>query len=538
MSPTPPTLVLTGMMATGKTSVGRELARRLGRPFTDLDAVVEGAAGMSIADIFAREGDAGFRARERAAVAALDGATHAVIATGGWTMGEARNRTFLESIGRVVCLTATPEALVSRLGAVDVAARPRLAGAPILERVRTILDERRPVYDSVPLQVDTTARDVPVVADAVLALVAATEGLDVRALPVRTPSGGYPVLIGNGLTDASGPLLVARGIGNGVAIVTDTTVSRLYCARVRDAAARAGMQPAVIEIPAGETAKTMDTVSALYRAFLDADLDRGGTVVALGGGVVGDTAGMAAATYLRGVRFVPVPTTLLAMVDASIGGKVGVNLPEGKNLVGAFHHPALVVADPSVLATLPEPTLRDGLAEVVKAALVGDADLLADLADHGPPDRVDAPGWAALILRAVAVKAAIVAEDPHEHGRRALLNLGHTFAHGLELATGYRISHGAAVAVGLVAATRLAVRLGLAAPSLSVDVTGVLDRLGLPTAYHGSPADAVLAAMRPDKKRRDGRLRFVLPRAVGDVVVVDDVATADVLAVLGTVRVP
>ncbi len=284
---------------------------------------------------------------------------------------------------------------------------------------------------------------------------------------------------------------------------------------------------------AGEGAKSLATAAHLYDAAVSAELERGDTILALGGGVVGDTAGFVAATYLRGVRLVPVPTTLLAMVDASVGGKTGVNLPAGKNLVGAFHQPALVAADPAVLATLPAEVLRDGLAEIVKAAVIGDPPLLDQLEHAGAPPAGEAAAWAQIVGRAVRVKAAIVSDDPHEAGRRALLNLGHTFGHAFETASGYRLSHGQAVSLGLVAAAQLGARLGRADPELAGRLARILGRLGLPTRGHGLAPEAVLRAMAVDKKRRAGRLRFVIPAAPGAAAVADDVRDADVLAVLG-----
>jgi len=315
-------------------------------------------------------------------------------------------------------------------------------------------------------------------------------------------------------------------------VVADAKVGPGLGPRLERSLQAAGIQARRAGMAAGEGAKTLATVADLYHAFLAADLDRDGTVAALGGGVVGDVAGFAAATYLRGVRLVHLPTTLLAMVDAALGGKTGVDLPQGKNLVGAFHQPALVLADPAVLAGLPPSELRHGLAEVVKTALVGDARLLRLLEIGGAPEPGDAAAWTEIVTRCVRVKAALVGADPWDHGVRQRLNLGHTFAHGLEAAGGYAMPHGQAVAVGLVAACRLAARLGLAEDGLALEVEHVLRRLGLPvTALDSDPA-AVWAAMAHDKKRRGGRLRLVLPRALGVVETVSDVPPEEVLAVL------
>jgi 3-dehydroquinate synthetase len=261
-------------------------------------------------------------------------------------------------------------------------------------------------------------------------------------------------------------------------------------------------------------------------------------VVTLGGGATSDAAGFAAATYLRGVPHVPVPSSLLAMVDAAIGGKTGVNLDAGKNLVGAFHFPALVLVDSGLLATLPGPELVAGLAEVLKAGLIGDPELVSLLDRQGGAIAAGDADWPELIARSVSVKAQIVAEDPWELGRREHLNLGHTFAHALEAASDYALAHGPAVGIGLLAAARLGRDLGLTEDHLPERVERILRRLGLPVGYPGSAPVRVLAAMGVDKKRRGGRLRFVLPKAVGDVTVVDDVPESAVLGILDTILRP
>lgn len=545
-------LILAGMPGSGKTTVGRRLAEALGWAFVDLDAEIARAAGMPIAAIFAEEGEVGFRARERAAVAALAAgiaaapAAGTVVATGGGTLAEAENRRLLASLGTLVCLTAPPEVLAQRLAGEEPGARPLLAPAGDPSALAALLHARQPLYDSLPWQVETGGRDPPAVADAVLALAGLAETLDLEALPVRAPDdpadprgprGGYAVLLGAGALDALGPLLRARGVGGRALVVSDGAVGPLYAARAVASLEGAGIPARPATMGRGEAAKSLGTVVRIYAAALEAGLDREGTIVALGGGVVGDTAGFAAASYLRGIRLVQVPTTLLAMVDAAIGGKTGVNLPAGKNLAGAFKQPALVLADPALLASLPERELRGGLAEVVKAALIGEPLLFEDLEQAGAPAPGDAAAWSGLVLRAARVKAGIVGADPVERGPRLWLNLGHTFAHALERAGNYRLPHGEAVAVGLVAAARLAAHLELLAdPALPGRVEALLARLGLPTRWGGPAVEAVLEAMRPDKKRREGRLRFVLPVALGAVQVHEAVPEALVRAVLAETR--
>ena len=357
------------------------------------------------------------------------------------------------------------------------------------------------------------------------------------AVPVTTPDGTYDVLLGRGLLEQAGQLLQERRLTGRVAVVTDTNVGPLHVARVLGGLAAAGLTSLTIEVPAGEAHKTLEMVRSLYDAFLDANLDRGDTVLALGGGVVGDMAGFAAATYMRGMPLVQAPTTILAMVDASIGGKVGVDLPRGKNLVGAFKQPALTVADLSTLDTLPVEEVRAGLAEVVKHGIIADPELFVML-EQGA-FRVDKAGAAEhlpILARAVAVKVDVVSEDPYEGGRRMVLNLGHTFAHALETRSGYAMRHGEAVAVGLVAAARVACEMALCGADLPPRVEALLQRIGLPIRYRGPTPDSLWEAMAVDKKRRSGRPRFVLPQAIGQVVIREDVPQQPVLMVLGELR--
>jgi 3-dehydroquinate synthase len=363
---------------------------------------------------------------------------------------------------------------------------------------------------------------------------------------VRHPGGAYPIYLGSGLLGGIGRLSQELDLGRQVALVTTPPVGDEYAASVVESLVEAGFEVDVCTVPDGEAYKTLDTVRLVYDCLIDAGLDRSGVVVALGGGVVGDMAGLAAATYLRGVRFVQVPTSLLAMVDSSVGGKVAVDHPRGKNLIGAFKQPEAVIIDTRTLSTLPAEEFASGLAEVVKTGLIGDPDLFEQIEAHGP-----APlPW--IIERAVRVKAAVVEEDPYERRRRAVLNLGHTFGHALELLSHYQLSHGEGVSIGLVAAARLSVRLGFCDPELPGRIEGLLARPGAtgvalpiecgdhlpergPSEARPAPtATAIWEAMASDKKRQGKKLRFILMRAVGDVFVTDAVEQEDVLAVLRT----
>jgi 3-dehydroquinate synthase len=362
------------------------------------------------------------------------------------------------------------------------------------------------------------------------------------ALGVDTPEGRYVIVIEPGLLSRLGLELEQRGLKGKTVVVTNTTVAVLYGAALE----RALPEAAVISIPDGEQHKTLDTVRQLYDQFVDAGLDRSGMVIAFGGGVLGDTAGFAAATYMRGVRLVHMPTTLLSMVDSSVGGKVGVDLPQGKNLVGAFKQPEIVLIDPDVLQTLPGRELRCGMAEVIKHGLIADPELFDRVFKlHQPPNWLDDQtqnprsyfeALTRLLPRSIQVKINLVEEDPFEHNVRAFLNLGHTFGHAVEQVSGYRWLHGQAVGLGLVAAARLSHRLGLCDAALVERTEAITRAVGLPQHLNGLDAEAIYAAMRTDKKWRNGRSRFVLLEGLGKPTIIENVAQSEVIAVLESLK--
>jgi 3-dehydroquinate synthase len=532
-------LVLTGFMGTGKTVVGREVATRLGRKFVDTDRLIEERAGRSIPDIFEHDGEAAFRTMEADVCRELRRPRGLVVATGGWTLGTPDNRAAVEAGGRVICLRTDVRSVVERLGSAQ--GRPMLRDPDWTWRLRSLLAQRLATYLSFPLQVNCSRLTIGQAADRVLGLwedfgehAVGAMGLP-AALPVVVEETGYSVLIGAGVFQSAGMLVAALGRATGSAIITDDVVAPLYAPQLTASLQRAAdppasapglAQPMLAVMPAGEEHKTLGTVTGLYAQLLAGKLDRGGLVVALGGGVVGDVAGFTAATYMRGVELVQLPTTLLAMVDSSVGGKTGVDLPEGKNLAGAFKQPALVLIDPTVLSTLPEAEVRAGLAEVVKAGVIGAPTLFEQL-EQGRLDDM-----AALIRQAVTVKIEVVQADPYEQGRRAVLNLGHTFGHAFELLSDFRLRHGEAVAIGMVVAARLAARLRRCEPATTMRIEATLRRLGLPTVAPDYSPEAVWAAMTSDKKKQGSRLRFVLPSAIGRVEVCDDVPQSVVLEVL------
>lgn len=366
-----------------------------------------------------------------------------------------------------------------------------------------------------------------------------------QTITVTHPGGSYPIYLGEGALAQTGQWLAELGYRGRCAVITNEVVGHHHAEPLLRSLREAEFEPACLYTPDGEAFKTLATVADLYNQLIEAKLDRRSPIIALGGGVLGDTAGFAAATYLRGVPFVQIPTTLLSMVDASVGGKVGVDLPQGKNMVGAFKQPEMVVIDPGVLATLPGPEFRAGLAEVVKHGII-DAPALFEALEEGsrgaeeqgsggenPSPRFAILHPSSFLYEAVMVKVRVVQKDPFEQGWRAVLNLGHTFGHAFERLSNFELRHGEGVAIGLACAARLSTRLGYCPAETTARIIMLLQKLGLPTQPPAYPPAEVWAAMGSDKKRQGTALRFILPRAIGEVGIFDNVEQADVEAILG-----
>ena len=516
-----PNLVLAGFMGTGKTAVGRAVAAELRMPFLDLDDAIARTAGLTIAQVFAAEGEAGFRARERVALRDAACLSGTVIATGGGAPLQRASFAPLAQSGLVVLLTADPDELARRLG--EGSDRPLLRG-DLRARIGELLDARRTEYDRLGAPVITTGRPVADVATEVAQRYRAAGPAGEVSLAVPTGETTTRVIVGHGALARSASALREALPGTlRAAIVADSAVEQTYAAAVAAALREAGIEPVgPITLPPGEDAKTADVLAWLWDRLRDEDIDPSSAIVAVGGGSALDVAGFAAATYARGLPLVNVPTTVLAMADAAVGGKVAIDHAGAKNLVGAFHPARLVIADPEACATLPTEVMRQGLAEVVKSLVLAAPAALA-LAADAPLD------WS--VEQSLRVKAAYVAADPFDRGVRRALNLGHTYAHAIESASDYLVPHGDAVAIGLVAAARLGAFLGTCDPSLAVHVADVLQRLGLPTEAPPLEESRLLAALSADKKRTAGRARFVVP-AEGGAALVTGVDPREALAML------
>ena len=513
---------LVGMPGSGKSAVGRALAERMGLPFVDLDDEVERAAGRTVPAIFAADGEAGFRGLEvRALGDAADG-PRAVVATGGGAVLSDSNRHRMRQTGLVVHLDVDEAVALPRLES-SPTPRPLLAEPGAWAR---LAEERRRGYKDVTDVVhheSAPGSETPEgVARAIQSVIDDEWGTPPVVVGVPVPGRPYEVLVGDSILFVRQlRTMVPEGRPGGLAfVIADQACSELFLERMAEAVGEAGWQAVHLPIPDGERAKTLAVAEALYRQLAIREAQRDDLIVALGGGAAGDVAGFVAATYLRGMPVLQVPTTLLAMVDAAIGGKTAVNLPAGKNLVGAFHQPVGVLADVAALATLPEGEFRSGLGEVAKYALAFDRGLVGLLEREtgrliGPGGPRERELLADIVRRCAEIKAGIVSADERDTAERLFLNYGHTLGHALERLDDFAgRSHGEAVSIGCMFAARLAERLGVASSGLVDRHIRLLEPLGLPTGGPLPEPGRVLDAMRMDKKRRGG-LRFVLLEDVG-----------------------
>lgn len=530
-------IVLTGFMGVGKSTIGHKVAKALGLPFIDLDRHIEKQAGKTVSELFA-VGEAHFRWWEQKVLSEMEWDNPIVLATGGGTLIGSRNRSLVKN-ATVIVIDTPLETIQYRLS--------KGTGRPLAAQSLALYERRRASYARLPLHLNTNKRTLETIVERVIQMSAEqdTENRkrkaekDTLLTSVLLP---LSVEVGHGVAATIGERVAGLN-PTGVAIITDETIGKLWGEQVRHDLLAAKLPTTLIEVPGGESFKTLDTVATIYDRLLEAGIDRGGVIVALGGGVVGDMAGFAAATWMRGVRgFVQLPTTLLAMVDASIGGKTGVDHPQGKNLIGAFRQPDFILADPDFLTTLPVREWRSGLAEVIKHGIINDPELFALLRDtppRDPPSLKEIRFLTEWLVRAIQVKTDIVERDPYEHGERAKLNLGHTFGHAYETLSGFKLAHGEGVAIGMVTAARLSEKIGLAETGLTETIAVVLSAVGLPTVWKDAPPpETIWQAMQSDKKKAGKGLRLVLPRAIGDVVVTapGEIPTEIVLQVLAEHR--
>jgi shikimate kinase / 3-dehydroquinate synthase len=529
-------LVLVGMMGSGKTAIGKRLAQKLGLPFVDSDHEIEAAHRLTVAEIFAHHGEAYFRDGERRVLARLIGEGERVIATGGGSFVQPQTRALIRDRAVSIWLKADFDVLMRRVRKRPT--RPLLHGPDPEGVMRRLIEARYPVYAEADLTI--LSRDAPheVILEEILA---ALEAFFARqgdfppdmSAPILPPAStgvhvalgarSYDILIGPALIAHAGERLARLAPGASAFIVTDSNVAPLWLAPLQASLDAANVRHGRIVLPAGETTKDYAHYELLCEAALAAKMERGDFLIALGGGVIGDLTGFVAASLRRGMSFVQIPTTLLAQVDSSVGGKTGINSRQGKNLIGAFHQPALVLADTDSLGTLPKREFAAGYAEVVKYGLIDRPDFFAWLEKHWPAVFARGPELSHAIAVSCESKAAVVARDETEQGDRALLNLGHTFGHALEKLVGYdsaRLVHGEGVAIGMACAFRYSVRAGLCPAHAAERVEAHLRAVGLPSrigdiaGWNATPED-IVEAMSQDKKVKRGALTFILARDIG-----------------------
>ncbi len=602
-------IILAGFSATGKSFVGREVARRLNWDFIDTDEEIVKQAGKPISEIFQQEGEAKFRELERHMIKKACQQKQTVIAIGGGAIVDNQNYELLAQSGLIICLEAKPETIYQRLfqdaayGS-ETEIRPLLAQDNPLEHIKQLKASRQPYYANVDWTVHTDDLSISEVAEEVARAWGLLRGVyperdsSVASLPqngkrrrarndnsgaiarhempkqsqeyltprlprspfatlrtsahrndkgkgcndtdkdiaceVKTTTQSYPIFVGWGLLDKLGEKIKERGLCGTVNVISDEIVFSLYGRKVREIVEHAGFVVNSFVVPPGETTKNIDFANRIYDFLVEHRAERDDILIALGGGMVGDLAGFVAATFLRGMPWIQLPTSLVAMVDASIGGKVGVNHPQGKNLIGAFYQPNFVLVDCQTLTTLSQRELTSGWAEVIKYGLILDEGFFKFLKINAAklmelePDMLTQA-----IARSAAFKAQVVSEDEREKGKRIILNYGHTIAHGLEAATQYRqFLHGEAVAIGMVGAGKLSQRLGLLSPARVKQQQSLLQRFDLPVSFSKIDLTDVERAMELDKKVRGGAIRWVLLEDMGKAVIHSSVPRQDVLAVL------
>ncbi|MBI4299349.1 MAG: 3-dehydroquinate synthase [Chloroflexi bacterium] len=530
-------IFLTGFSGTGKTSVGKEVARLLGWRFVDTDDEIARREGKPIAEIFADQGEAYFRALERSVLEQVCREAGQVVATGGGVVMDPRNRKLMEQGGVTVCLEATPETVHTRLSQSSgdgdgTVVRPLLAGDDALERIRELKERRQFTYSLAHWTVHTDSLTIAQVANEVIRgwqIISNTHGGQKNdpdlAATVHTSSGACPIWVGWGILNALGHRIKELIAPKAAYIVTDESVFR-HARRAQGFLEEADVPTHIFIIKPGEESKSLEYAQHIYQWLIQRRAERGHAVVAVGGGVVGDLAGFVAATFLRGLPFVQVPTSLAAMVDASIGGKVAANLPQGKNLVGAFYQPRFVLADVELLSTLPRRELLSGWAEAIKHGLILDRELLETFESRADElQRLEKEATTRVLRRSVAIKADVVSQDEKETtGLRTLLNYGHTVGHALEAATGYgTLLHGEAVSIGMMAAGYISVGMGLLSQEGLERQRRLLDRFGLPLSFSGANLEAVRQAMELDKKTEGKAIRWVLLEDIGQAVIRSDV---------------
>lgn len=544
-------IILIGFSGTGKSAVGHRVAAILGWDFIDIDALVVQSAGKPIDRIFREDGESSFREIEKRAIKSASVKPNVVISTGGGAVIDDSTRTAILGSGFVVCLEAQPTTIVERL-AIEMPGndssrevRPLLTDSDSSpkDRIETLKRNRQSAYSEAHWVISTDFLSIEQTAQEVLRawrrLGSSYTQRDVDesvAAMVTTDYGSYPVVVGwEFLESELGRRLLGVGFKGRAFIICDSNVVHPYGRMSQLSLHKAGIESHLFIFPAGEENKSLVTATAIFEWLAERRAERRDAIVAVGGGVAGDLAGLVSALYARGMSLVHVPTSLTAMVDSSIGGKTAVDLPAGKNLVGAFHQPILVVTDVSSLQTLPARALHEGWAEAIKHGFALDEGLVEFYETHSDELlSLDPDLMTKMVAWNIAIKSMVVTEDEREtSGLRALLNYGHTIGHALEVVAGYgRYLHGEAVAIGMSGAARLGTLHGITPPEIVSRQRDILSRYGLPTTYRDVDTPSLIEAMTRDKKRSAGESRWILLEAVGKATVHSGIPTEKVEQIL------
>ncbi len=544
-------IILIGFSFTGKTRVCQLVSRMLGWNWLDTDKEIVKMSGKSISEIFSQDGEAAFRQIEKKVLTNACASQNQVISTGAGAILDEQNRRLMQELGYIVCLEASPEVIYKRLkleiklNPNNTVIRPLLSSTKPLQRIKEMKAYRQPFYSIANWIVQTDELRLEEVAHEVVRgykfiSQPSETSLSLKGkkiIPVSyvtTSSTSYPVFAGWGLLDCLDETLHKLGISGKVIVISDNHVLPFFISRVKDSLSHMGAKLITYEFPAGERSKSLKSANKIYDFFVSSGVERQDCILALGGGVTTDLAGFVAATFLRGISLIHLPTSIIAMSDAAIGGKVAVNLPRGKNLIGSFYQPQTVLIDTETLTTLPERERKAGWAEVLKHGFILDSSLLdyleinaSNLKSLDPHKTTRAIAWSA------SLKASVVSLDEKETDLRRILNFGHTIGHGLETALKYRrLLHGEAVSIGMSGATLLSYKRGLIGMDIVNRVNILLKKFGLPTRAPQVKLEEVLRAMSLDKKVKNKVIHWVLLRGLGETVIVNNVSEEEVVAVL------
>ena len=528
-----------GFSGSGKTTIGKTVAEKLGWRFVDTDQEIETMTGKSIKDIFAEMGESHFRKLERQCLSSLCVNDNQVVSTGGGMFMDKYNQELMNGNGIVICLEARPETIHERLQnqhheEPQTTIRPMLTVTNSLEQIRSLKTQRQPIYALAHWTIHTDYLNLSQVTTEVLKArnilnkqmnPDTYQSYDDLAATVDASSGSYPIWVGWGIIKELGQRVKALIDPSVAYIVIDEGVHH-QSKQAQASLESVGIKTHVFVVPSGEQSKTLETAGQIYRWLAQCNAERGHLIAAIGGGVVGDLAGFVSATYLRGMRLIQIPTTLLAMTDASIGGKVAVNLSQGKNLVGSFHQPQFVLTDIAILESLPKRELISGWAEAIKHGLILNADLVDAFENNQKNVSTLTPDVVTdVIKKSIQIKASVVSQDEKETlNIRVLLNYGHTIGHAIESTTGYKdFLHGEAISLGMTGAAYISEFMGLLSPEGVERQCTLLRSYGLPTSYNDINKDLLEEAMLVDKKMTEKSIRWVLLNGIGKAVIRNNV---------------